>query len=31
VAPEIPLEFKLDENELKITYMRSSGPGNNNY
>ena len=30
VTPEVPLEFKLNEGDLKITYMRSSGPGGQN-
>lgn len=27
VLPDIPLNFKLDEKDLKIEYMRASGAG----
>lgn len=27
VLPEIPLDFRIDEKDLKYEYMRSSGPG----
>ena len=27
VLPNIPLDFKLDDSEVRIEYMRASGPG----